>query len=54
MATLDLEAGDLLYLPRGVLDSTTTADSFSAHVTIGISVFTSVDFSEGADAAGRR
>jgi ribosomal protein L16 Arg81 hydroxylase len=43
MATLDLEAGDLLYLPRGVLHSTTTADSFSAHVTIGISVFTWVD-----------
>jgi ribosomal protein L16 Arg81 hydroxylase len=43
MATLDLEAGDLLYLPRGVLHSTTTSDSFSAHVTIGITVFTWID-----------
>jgi len=43
IATLDLQAGDLLYLPRGVLHSTTTSDSFSAHVTIGITVFTWVD-----------
>jgi ribosomal protein L16 Arg81 hydroxylase len=41
--TVDLNAGDLLYLPRGVLHSTTTAASFSAHVTIGITVYTWVD-----------
>jgi hypothetical protein len=43
MAKIDLDAGDLLYLPRGVLHSTTTAESFSAHVTIGISVYTWAD-----------
>jgi len=43
MAEIDLDAGDLLYLPRGVLHSTTTAESFSAHVTIGISVYTWAD-----------
>jgi ribosomal protein L16 Arg81 hydroxylase len=43
MAEIDLNAGDLLYLPRGVLHSTTTAESFSAHVTIGISVYTWAD-----------
>jgi ribosomal protein L16 Arg81 hydroxylase len=43
MAEVELNAGDLLYLPRGVLHSTTTAESFSAHVTIGISVYTWAD-----------
>ncbi len=43
LAEVELNAGDLLYLPRGVLHSTTTADSFSAHVTIGISVYTWAD-----------
>jgi ribosomal protein L16 Arg81 hydroxylase len=43
MAEVDLNAGDLLYLPRGVVHSTTTAESFSAHVTIGISVYTWAD-----------
>jgi len=43
MAEVDLDAGDLLYLPRGVLHSTTTAESFSAHVTVGISVYTWAD-----------
>ena len=43
MAEVELEAGDLLYLPRGFLHSTTTSDGFSAHVTIGITVYTWVD-----------
>jgi ribosomal protein L16 Arg81 hydroxylase len=40
---VELSAGDLLYLPRGFLHSTCTADSFSAHATIGITVYTWVD-----------
>jgi hypothetical protein len=40
---LELRAGDLLYLPRGVGHSTTTSESFSAHVTIGVTVHTWVD-----------
>jgi cupin superfamily protein len=43
LATLDLHPGDLLYLPRGYVHSTTTAERFSAHVTIGISVYTWAD-----------
>jgi len=43
MTEVDLSAGDLLYLPRGVLHSTTTGESFSAHVTIGITVYTWAD-----------
>jgi ribosomal protein L16 Arg81 hydroxylase len=43
IAEVELTAGDLLYLPRGFLHSTTTSDSFSAHVTIGITVYTWVD-----------
>lgn len=43
IAEAELTAGDLLYLPRGFLHSTTTSDSFSAHVTIGITVYTTVE-----------
>lgn len=43
MVEVELNAGDLLYLPRGFLHSTTTSDSFSAHVTIGITVYTWAD-----------
>jgi ribosomal protein L16 Arg81 hydroxylase len=43
IAEFELEAGDLLYLPRGWLHSTTTSRSFSAHVTIGITVYTRAD-----------
>lgn len=39
----DLAAGDLLYLPRGYVHTTTTAGRFSAHVTIGIAVYTWAD-----------
>ena len=40
---LDLEPGDLLYLPRGYVHSASTTDSCSAHVTLGITVFTWVE-----------
>jgi hypothetical protein len=43
IAEFGLEAGDLLYLPRGFLHSTRTSDSYSAHVTIGITVYTRAD-----------
>lgn len=40
---LELEPGDLLYLPRGYGHSTTTSSSFSSHITIGINVYTWFD-----------
>jgi predicted small metal-binding protein len=40
---LELTAGDLLYLPRGYVHTTTTAETSSAHVTIGITVYTWVE-----------
>ncbi|HEX4025017.1 MAG TPA: cupin domain-containing protein [Steroidobacteraceae bacterium] len=40
---LELAAGDLLYLPRGYVHTTTTAERFSAHVTIGVTVYTWVE-----------
>jgi ribosomal protein L16 Arg81 hydroxylase len=43
LAEIELTAGDLLYLPRGFIHSTTTSDSFSAHVTVGVTVYTWVD-----------
>jgi len=39
----DLAAGDLLYLPRGYVHTTATTECFSAHVTLGISVYTWID-----------
>jgi len=60
LAELRLRAGDLLYLPRGYLHSTTTSGSFSAHVTVGITVYTWVELALellqgcGADARFRR
>jgi hypothetical protein len=47
-AQLELAAGDLLYLPRGTVHSTTTSEEFSAHVTIDISVYTWVDLAREA------
>jgi ribosomal protein L16 Arg81 hydroxylase len=39
-----LEPGDLLYLPRGYVHAAgTTSDTFSAHVTVGITPFTWID-----------
>jgi ribosomal protein L16 Arg81 hydroxylase len=40
---LDLKAGDLLYLPRGYVHAAETVGGHSAHVTIGITVYTWVD-----------
>ena len=43
----DLEAGDLLYLPRGYVHSASTSDGHSVHVSVGVTVFTWVElFSE--------
>jgi hypothetical protein len=42
-AQIELSAGDLLYLPRGTVHSASTETSFSAHVTLGISVYTWAD-----------
>jgi len=43
---VDLNAGDLLYLPRGYVHSTSTSASHSAHVTVGISVYTWIDLAK--------
>jgi len=43
MTEIELNAGDMLYLPRGILHSTTTAESYSAHLTIGVTVYTWAD-----------
>jgi len=40
---VDLSPGDLLYLPRGFVHETTTSDSFSLHVTLGVTVYTWVE-----------
>lgn len=40
---IELAAGDALYLPRGYVHSTMTSACHSAHVTIGINVFTWAD-----------
>jgi ribosomal protein L16 Arg81 hydroxylase len=40
---LELDAGDLLYLPRGYVHHAETSDRFSAHVTIGVTVYTWVE-----------
>src|SRR3974390_2309223 len=40
---LELKQGDLLYLPRGYVHAAHTSQVHSAHVTIGISVYTWVE-----------
>jgi ribosomal protein L16 Arg81 hydroxylase len=40
---LDLGPGDLLYLPRGFVHTTTTSESSSVHVTLGVTVYTWVE-----------
>jgi hypothetical protein len=40
LAEVELRTGDLLYLPRGYGHAATTSESHSAHVTIGIHVYT--------------
>jgi ribosomal protein L16 Arg81 hydroxylase len=46
IAQIDLNPGDLLYLPRGYVHSAATSDSYSAHVTIGVSVYTWSDLTQ--------
>ncbi len=43
LLTLDLRPGDLLYLPRGFVHAAHTSNGHSAHVTIGITVYTWVE-----------
>lgn len=38
-----LNAGDTLYMPRGVIHEALTSDSYSMHITIGIKVWTWAD-----------
>jgi hypothetical protein len=40
---IELEPGDLLYLPRGFVHSTRTSESYSGHITLGIGVYTWAD-----------
>ena len=40
---LELKPGDLLYLPRGYVHAASTSRSHSAHVTIGMTVYTWVE-----------
>jgi hypothetical protein len=40
---LELEPGDLLYMPRGWLHQALTSDEDSLHLTIGVSVYTWLD-----------
>ena len=46
---IELSAGDLLYLPRGYVHSTKTSDRYSAHVTIGINIYTWADLVRDLD-----
>jgi ribosomal protein L16 Arg81 hydroxylase len=43
VAELLLKPGDALYLPRGYIHSTTTSSSYSAHITVGVTVYTWVE-----------
>jgi ribosomal protein L16 Arg81 hydroxylase len=43
MLELELRPGDLLYLPRGFVHAANTMHGHSAHVTVGITVFTWVE-----------
>jgi ribosomal protein L16 Arg81 hydroxylase len=40
---LELKPGDLLYLPRGYVHAAHTSDGHSAHITIGMTVYTWVE-----------
>ena len=43
IAELELKAGDLLYLPRGYVHAAHTSHGHSAHVTIGMTVYTWIE-----------
>jgi hypothetical protein len=40
---IELEPGDLLYLPRGFVHSTRTSEFYSGHITLGLNVYTWAD-----------
>jgi ribosomal protein L16 Arg81 hydroxylase len=40
---VELDCGDLLYLPRGYIHSARTGDLMSAHITLGIQVYTWIE-----------
>jgi len=40
---LDMNPGDLLYMPRGFVHTTHTSDSASMHITLGVTVYTYVE-----------
>ena len=50
---LELQPGDLLYLPRGTVHAASTSDSHSAHVTIGMTVYTWVELISELAAASK-
>jgi ribosomal protein L16 Arg81 hydroxylase len=39
----ELQPGDLLYLPRGFVHTTSTLETFSVHVTLGVTVYTWIE-----------
>jgi JmjC domain len=43
LSEVALAPGDLLYLPRGFVHTTSNSNSFSVHVTLGVTVFTWVE-----------
>lgn len=48
----EMKPGDLLYLPRGFVHTTSTSEKFSLHVTLGITVYTWIEvFAEWLQAA---
>jgi ribosomal protein L16 Arg81 hydroxylase len=51
---LDLAPGDLLYLPRGYVHTAATSEGNSAHVTIGVTVFTWIELMSEMLAAAKR
>ncbi len=51
LTEVELRAGDLLYLPRGYGHAATTSDSHSAHVTVGIHVYTWAGVLKEADSS---
>ncbi|HXX67979.1 MAG TPA: cupin domain-containing protein [Polyangiaceae bacterium] len=53
MQVVDLEPGDLLCLPRGAVHCAATADGASAHVTLGVTVFTWVELAAEILQAGK-
>lgn len=52
--TVCLKPGDLLYIPRGHVHDAHTTDSFSLHLTVGVSVYRWADLLHHAVACGSR